>query len=113
MALNNISISSFNKKAYFYVTKSVHNPHTGANSSQLVLALTLWCMPYTRGIVQQSGLTPEQLDQPIIIVRHNPKITAQMQVKYDDRTYSIVNISPDDTNQIITYDYLTLKKVGN
>lgn len=113
MALNNVTIASLNKKAFFYTTKSVHNPHTGANTPQLVLALTLWCMPYTRGISQQSNLNPEQLDQPIIIVRHNTKITEQMKVKYNDKTYSIVNISPDDSNQMITYDYLTLKKVGN
>lgn len=113
MALNNVSISSLNKKAYFYITKSVHNPHTGANSSQLVLAMTLWCMPYTRGIAQQSSLTPEQLDQPVIIVRHNPNVTEQMKVKYNDKIYNIVNISPDDSNQIITYDYLTLKMVAN
>lgn len=112
MALNNISIYSLNKKAIFCTTAVVHNPKTGVNKEQLVPAFTLWCMPYTRTIGQQASLAPEQLDQPIIVVRHNRQITAQMKVKYDGIDYNIANISPDDINQIITYDYITLKKVA-
>lgn len=112
MALNNISIYSLNKKAIFCTSKVVHNPKTGVNNEQLVPELTLWCMPYTRTIGQQASLAPEQLDQPVIVVRHNRKVTAQMKVKYNGIDYNIANISPDDSNRIITYDYITLKKVA-
>lgn len=112
MPLNNVQPYSLNKKAEFGANKMVHNPNTGANISQFVTMFTLWCAPYTRAISQQITLTPEQLDQPIIIVRHNSKITNDMLVKYDNKQYAIVNISPDDGNKIIAYDYITIHKKG-
>lgn len=112
MPLNNIQPYSLNKKAYFGKNKLVHNPNTGANVTKFVDLFTLWCCPYTRPISQQISLTPEQLDQPVIIVRHNVKISIDMLVKYNETQYTITNISSDDSNKIIAYDYLTLRKKG-
>lgn len=112
MAINSPAPAKFSKRAEFGKNKLVHNPNTGANVSQFVTVFTLWCMPYTRSIYQQIMLTPEQLDQPVIIVRHNPKISADMLVKYNGVQYTITNISPDDSNTPIAYDYLTLRKKG-
>ncbi|MDF7639959.1 phage head closure protein [Lactobacillus sp. ESL0791] len=112
MALNSIQPYSLNKKAEFGKVQLVHNSNTGANINRFVSQFSLWCMPYTRAISQQISLTPEQLDQPIIIVRHNTKVTTDMLVEYDGIQYSIMNISSDDSNKIIAYDYITLRKKG-
>ncbi|ASY47454.1 hypothetical protein N507_0259 [Lacticaseibacillus rhamnosus DSM 14870] len=53
-----------------------------------------------------------RLDNSItIIVRHDARNVEQKQARLDGITYDISDISPDDSNNAIRYDYLTLIKV--
>ncbi|QHV91714.1 head-tail joining protein [Lacticaseibacillus paracasei] len=46
-----------------------------------------------------------------IIVRHDERNTRQLQARLDGIVYNIADVSPDDSNNYIKYDYLTLIKV--
>ncbi|BAN74525.1 putative phage head-tail joining protein [Lacticaseibacillus casei DSM 20011 = JCM 1134 = ATCC 393] len=53
-----------------------------------------------------------RLDNSItIIVRHDARNVEQKQARLDGIVYDISDISPDDSNNAIRYDYLTLIKV--
>jgi SPP1 family predicted phage head-tail adaptor len=112
MAINKLIPANFSKRVEFGINKMVHNSNTGVNISKFETKISCWCMPYTRSIYQQISLTPEQLDEPVIVVRHNAKISPEMLVKYNDIQYIITNISADDSNTTIAYDYITLRKKG-
>jgi hypothetical protein len=52
-----------------------------------------------------------RLDNSItIIVRHDARNIEQKQARLDGIVYDISDISPDDSNNAIRYDYLTLIK---
>ncbi|KRK73427.1 hypothetical protein FD02_GL001286 [Lacticaseibacillus nasuensis JCM 17158] len=45
-----------------------------------------------------------------IITRHDARNVVQKQARLDGIVYDISDISPDDSNDAIRYDYLTLVK---
>lgn len=50
-------------------------------------------------------------DTTTIVVRHGKPISDQWIVKLaDGNFYEIVTISPDDSNNVITYDFVTIKR---
>ena len=67
-------------------------------------------MPYTRTNTQNVSLLGTDFEDTIqIVIRHNPLIDKGLLVQYQDQLYQIVNLSLDDSNQIVTYDILTLQ----
>ncbi|MBD9363843.1 phage head closure protein [Leuconostoc mesenteroides] len=103
--------SDFNKKVQFGTVKSVVNPNTGQKVKQFVSQIGLKYAPRTRSMTQQYSITGTSLEDTIlIVVRHNKAINKKLIVMLPDKTYyDIVGISPDDSNNVITYDIVTLK----
>jgi SPP1 family predicted phage head-tail adaptor len=111
MALNSNKPAQFNQKAEFGITKSVLNKNTGNYVASFVPQFTLWCRHNTRSFVRQyQNNGHSEKDTPVIVVRHSNRVTDALLVRYRTQLYKIADISVDDSNIVITYDYLTLEK---
>lgn len=106
----------FNKRVGFGNIKNTLNKNVGDYDSEFVSQFSLWCYPQKRTLSQQYQLLGQELqDSIILIVRHSEDINKQLQVKYNDQLYDILDISSDDSLNYMAYDYLTVKltnKVG-
>ena len=106
-----INPADFNQKAQFGKVKTVKNDFTGATSKEFVKKLELWFASKTRTLSQQYQLQGTQLENSrTIIIRHNANVEKLTIVKIGDTQYEIDSYSPDETSNIIRYDYLTLKR---
>ena len=89
-----------------------HKTGAGLNVSSFVPAYTLHYKQQKRTLTQQYTLVGTRLDNSItIITRHDARNSSQQQARLDGVVYSISDISPDDGNDYIRYDYLTLVKI--
>lgn len=105
--------SDFNKKAKFGTVKTVKNENTGSSKKEFTVICELWFAPKTRSLAIQYKLQGTDLESTReIVVRHNASVDNSMLVQIENERYDIVNVSSDDTNQAISYDYITIKKVG-
>ena len=107
----------FNQIADFGTVKSETNRHTGMQVPTFVKKLTLH--------VYQQKTTLNRLYEAIgteyentltLVINHNPQVTDLLRVKYRGKVYRIVNLSPDESANYVTYDFLTLsldKKAGD
>lgn len=101
-----------NHRANFGTIKEELNPNTGSNSKIFVSEFALWCAFRTRTINQMFAAKAAGLeDTRTIAVRHNPKVIETYRVQIDGDLYKIENISPDDTNGFMTFDFITLSKI--
>lgn len=104
--------SQFNKVVQFGTVDSVENDNTGDYSSEFVFQFSLHAYPSKRTISQQYQIVGTFLeDTTIIVIRHNEQVNKSLQVKYNGQIYDIVDISQDDSLNINSYDYLTIKLV--
>lgn len=88
-----------------------HKTGAGLNISSFVPAYKLHYKQQKRTLTQQYTLVGTRLDNSItIITRHDARNAAQRQARLDGIVYDISDISPDDSNDAIRYDYLTLVK---
>ncbi|WP_294976393.1 phage head closure protein [uncultured Leuconostoc sp.] len=103
--------SDFNKKIKLGTVKSVMNPNNGNSVPTFVLQLTLRYTPKLRTMTQQYTIMGTKLEDTImVVIRHNKALNDKLIAQLPDGTYyDIVGISPDDSNNIITYDIVTLK----
>lgn len=103
--------SDFNKKAQFGTIKSGFNPKNGNPITHFVPQIGLKYAPRTRTMTQQYTIAGTTLEDTILIViRHNKAVNKKLIVMLPDKTYyDIASISPDDSNNVITYDIVTLK----
>jgi len=111
MALNKLTPASFNHKLQIGTTKTVQNPINGTSKHTFVVTANLWCAPYTRAINKSYQLSAEQLDEVVVVIRHNSTVKEGIKCQYQGNLYSVVNDSMDDSNSYLAYDYLTLKLV--
>ena len=89
-----------------------HTTGAGLNITSFVPAYSLHFKQQKRTLTQQYTLIGTRLDNSItIIVRHYERNTRQLQARLDGIVYNIADVSPDDSNSYIKYDYLTLTKV--
>jgi SPP1 family predicted phage head-tail adaptor len=89
-----------------------HTTKAGLNVSSFVPAYSLHYKQQKRTLTQQYTLIGTHLDNSItIIVRHDARNVSQQQARIAGIVYNISDISPDDSNDAIRYDYLTLIKV--
>lgn len=89
-----------------------HQNGAHVNVSTFVPAYTLHYKEQKRTLTQQYLLVGTRLDNSlVIIVRHDDRNTAQQQARIDNVVYDIADVSPDDSNNAIRYDYLTLVKI--
>ena len=72
---------------------------------------SLYCAPYTRSIAYSYQLTAEQLEQVVVIIRHNSKVYEGIKCQYKGKLYDVINDSIDDSSNYLSCDYLTLKQV--
>lgn len=88
-----------------------HKTGAGVNVTNFVMDYMLHFKQQKRTLTQQYSLIGTRLDNSItIIVRHDYRNIRQQQAKIDGVVYDISDISPDDGNDYIRYDYLTLVK---
>lgn len=89
-----------------------HRTGAGLNISSFVSAYSLHFKQQKRTLTQQYTLVGTRLDNSItIITRHDTRNAAQKQARLDGVVYDIADVSPDDSNDAIRYDYLTLTKI--
>ena len=88
-----------------------HTTGAGLNITSFVPAYSLHFKQQKRTLTQQYTLVGTRLDNSItVIVRHDVRNASQQQARIDGIVYDISDISPDDSNDAIRYDYLTLVK---
>lgn len=89
-----------------------HRTGAGLNISTFVPAYSLHFKQQKRTLSQQYTLVGTRLDGSVtIIVRHDDRNVNQQQARIDGILYNLANVSPDDSNDAIRYDYLTLVKI--
>lgn len=102
-----------NHRAYFGTVKQTTNPNTGAPLKIFVESFALWAEFRTRTTTQMFAARQAGMDETrTIAVRRNPDLDDQLRVKLDSSKdlYRIVNISHDDTNNYLAFDFVTLEK---
>lgn len=88
-----------------------HKTGAGINLTSFVPAYSLHFKQQKRTLTQQYTLAGTRLDNSItIITRHDDRNAAQQQARIGGIVYDIADVSPDDSNDAIRYDYLTLTK---
>ena len=103
--------SDFNRKADFGTVESKQNPNNGSIKKTFVKQFSLWYAPKTRTLNQQYQIQGTMLDNTkVIVVRHNTAVEGTKVVQIDSVMYDIVQYSPDESNAIIAYDFVTLKR---
>ncbi|TVV24430.1 hypothetical protein FO433_00735 [Weissella cibaria] len=103
--------SDFNRKADFGTVESKQNPNNGSIKKTFVKQFSLWYAPKTRTLNQQYQIQGTTLDNTkVIVVRHNTAVEGTKVVQIDSVMYDIVQYSPDESNAIIAYDFVTLKR---
>jgi SPP1 family predicted phage head-tail adaptor len=89
-----------------------HRTGAGLNISTFVPAYTLHYKQQKRTLTQQYTLVGTRLDNSVtIITRHDARNVFQQQARISGTLYNIADVSPDDSNNVIRYDYLTLIKI--
>lgn len=103
--------SDFNKSVKFGTVESVMNENNGNMIDTFVPQFTLKYAPKTRTMTQQYTILGTKLEDTIlIVVRHNKKVQSTLLAMLPDgQYYDIIGNSPDDSNNVITYDIVTLK----
>lgn len=102
---------SFNKKVKFYAVESITNPNTDSPVPQYVYKLTLHYSPVKRSIEDKlSDLGTNREDILIISVKHREAVQDTLTAEIGDKYYTIQSIMPDDSNNLIPYDTLVMKK---
>ncbi|MCJ1993799.1 phage head closure protein [Lactococcus piscium] len=106
-----INLADFNHKLSLGNVESVKNPNTGATARKFKAEITLWFASKTRTLAQQYQLQGTDLENTrTVIIKHNKQADGLTVALIDGVQYNIVSYSPDETNNVIRYDYLTLKR---
>ena len=89
-----------------------HRTGAGLNISVFAPAYKLHFKQQKRTLTQQYTLIGTRLDNSVtIITRHDDRNASQQQARIDNVVYDVADCSPDDSNNAIRYDYLTLLKI--
>ena len=106
-----LNLADFNKKVQLGDVKTLTNEYTGAGYDGFVPKINVWFASKTRTLSQSYQLQGTLLENSrTIIIRHNQAVEKLKLAVIDNVQYDIVNYSPDETSNIIRYDYLTLKR---
>ncbi|MBJ7664597.1 phage head closure protein [Weissella confusa] len=103
--------SDFNHKTDFGTVESKQNPNNGSIKKTFIKQFSMWYAPKTRTLNQQYQIQGTALDNTkIIVVRHNAAVEGIKVAQIDSVMYDIVQYSPDESNAVIAYDFVTLKR---
>lgn len=103
--------SDFNKTVKFGTVKSITSEINGSIIQKFIPQMSLKYASKMRTLTQQYTILGTRLeDTRMIVIRHNKTLQDKLIAMLPDgQYYDIVGISPDDSNNIITYDIVTLK----
>ncbi|AOO75965.1 hypothetical protein LCW_07820 [Latilactobacillus curvatus] len=105
------SPSDFNKVFWFGAFESKVNPNTGVSVPTFVEKEKMHYKAQRKTITQRYALVGTALENTSIIVIRHSKLSDQYQyLKIVDKTYKIIDCSIDDSNNYMTYDFLTIKE---
>lgn len=105
--------SDLNKKVDFTTVKTVISPINGSSVKKPVTLFTKKGAIRRRTLNQQYQAIGTTVEDSIVIgVRHDDAINKTMGVTLDGVNYKILDISADESNNYLTYDLITIKKVA-
>lgn len=92
--------------------ESERNPYTGASIAKFVQEYKLHFATQKRTITQQYMVVGTRLENTVIIItRHDERNDGVTWAQISGTDYEVLSVSPDDSNEYIRYDYLTLSKI--
>jgi len=105
--------SDLNVKVSFTTVKTVTNQNNGNSVKKPVTLFTKWGAYKRRTINQQYTILGTTTEDSIVIgVRHDNSINKTLGITIDNVNYQILDISSDESNNYLTYDLITIKKVS-
>lgn len=91
---------------------SDRNPYTGASITRFAQEYKLHFATQKRTITQQYMVVGTRLENTVIIItRHDDRNDGVTRAQINGIDFEVLSISPDDSNEYIRYDYLTLSKI--
>ncbi|WKF86021.1 phage head closure protein [Lacticaseibacillus pantheris] len=104
--------TDFGHVVAFGKTVSDRNQYTGASIAKFVQEYKLHFATQKRTITQQYMVVGTRLENTItIITRHDVRNDSVARAQINGIDYEVLSVSPDDSNEYIRYDYLTLSKI--
>ncbi|WP_099045124.1 phage head closure protein [Leuconostoc citreum] len=104
--------SDLNLKVNFTTVKTGISPINGSPTKQPVILFTKWGAFRRRTITQNYSVVGTSLADTLVIgVKHDERINKTLGITVKGVNYQILDISPDDSNNYLTYDLITVKKV--
>ena len=103
--------AEFNRKVAFGTVESKQNANNGSIHKIFVEQFSVWCAPKLRTLNQQYQIQGTALDNTkVIVVCHNTAVEGVKVAQINGVMYDVVQYSPDESNAIIAYDFVTLKR---
>ncbi|GIC69566.1 phage head closure protein [Fructobacillus tropaeoli] len=107
-----INPNEFTERCEFGYVDSVPNETNGNPEDKFTYSFSRWFGWRNQTFNQQYQLLGvTKTDTRQIVVRHDPEIKPNMQVRIDGVVYRFVIFSPDNRSLRDTFDLLTLKEV--
>ena len=95
-----------------YQAGTKRNPNTGMYVSEFTPQLTVWGAEWNISQSRQLSLAGSGITDAVeFAIRHNPKVTTELNLKCKDTVYDIHSIAYDDTGSPKDFDILTCRKV--
>lgn len=105
--------SDLDKQVDFTTSKTVISPVNGSPTKKPVVLFTKWGAIRRRNMTQQYAVIGTTIEDSIVIgVAHDSRITKALGVTLGGINYQILDVSPDETNNYLTYDLITIKQVA-
>jgi SPP1 family predicted phage head-tail adaptor len=106
--------SRLNQRISFGATQSVENDN-GVSVPTFVPQQTVYCGRWSRTFSQTfQAIGTVQQDDITVIIRHNSAVNNSLQAQFVGGavTYKVVTVNPDESDDIVTYDLVQLRKVS-
>lgn len=105
--------SDFNKRIEFGTIESTLNENTGGQNREFIPLTQVWCSIKTRSLNQMFSAKTAGLEDTItVIIRSNRKINESLIARLNGKTYRIENISVDESNNYMPYDFITMREIN-
>lgn len=105
--------SDLNLRVNFTTFKSVPSPINGSITKQNVILFTKFGAFKTRTLSQNYNIVGTTLENTLVIgVKHDERINKTLGITVKGVNYEILDISPDESNNYIAYDLVTVKAVN-
>lgn len=103
--------SRMNRTIKFGTVKSVQNAN-GVSVPTFVPQFNCYCAIFKRTIDQAfTVLGTDKQDNVTVIIRHNINVNNTLRAMLNGLQYQVIDVESDETNNIVRYDTVILKKV--